>query len=164
MEVFPDTLSYTVLDVNYAVAGSTRYQNVSMKVSYAGGRVVAGFYDRCTRTGQLNENKPLLDINVVRISQISLSADGQFAKNSVKSLDFDVYRSAPQAIDKFFHIFKACFESQDEREKTGPKTASVTIAPPHKISPHVWQRGPLGSPSVAVAGPVPQSPLRPMPR
>lgn len=96
LQVFPDTLSYTVLDVNYAVAGSKRYQNVSVNTGYAGGRVVAGFYDRCTRSGQLNENKPLLDANVVKISQISLSADGQFltvqfAKNSVKSPDFDAY-------------------------------------------------------------------------
>ena len=96
LQVFQDTLSYTVLDVNYAVAGSKRYQNVSMNVSYKGGQVVAGFYDRCTRTGQLNENKPLLDPNVVKISQISLSADGkfltvQFAKNSVKSPDYDAY-------------------------------------------------------------------------
>lgn len=93
LQVFQDEISYKVLDVHHPVQGNTRHQIITMETSYGKGRVVAGFYDRCTRKGQLNEKNTS---KVIKITEISLSTDGQlltlqFAMNSVKSLDFDYY-------------------------------------------------------------------------
>lgn len=88
---FEDELSYTVLDANFAVDGNRRYQNVSFRNDYLGGTVVAGFYDRKTHTGiVLHESKQFEDADVIKISQVSLSENGdeltiQFSKNNGRS-------------------------------------------------------------------------------
>lgn len=84
-----DFLTYQVIDVDFAVNNSKRYQNVSFQVTFNNGNtkiITAGTYDRCLNHGQLSEKNGQLDLNIDKTINFSLSSNNslivKFSKNA----------------------------------------------------------------------------------